>query len=79
MTDATIASWNRESPEIMYDLIYNRCAHDQRFADLLIKYTYFLHQENRSRKPFWGGRMKDGILIGENKLGFIMEAVAQIL
>ena len=79
MTDATIASWNQESPEIMYDLICNRCADDQRFADLLTKYKYFLHQENRSRKPFWGGRMKDGILIGENKLGFIMEEVAQIL
>ena len=79
MTDTTIASWNHESPEIMYDLICIRCAFDKRFADLLTKYKYFLHQENRSRKPFWGGRVKDRILIGENKLGFIMESVAQIL
>jgi opacity protein-like surface antigen len=79
MSEMSIASWNHESYQIMYGLIYNRCANDQRFADLLTKYKYFLHQENRSRKPFWGGRVTDGILIGKNKLGLIMEEVAQNL
>lgn len=80
MSEKSIASWNDESYQIMYGLICNRCANDQRFADLLTKYKYFLHQENRSSaSTFWGGRVTDGILIGKNKLGLIMEEVAQNL
>jgi len=32
---------------------------------------YLLHQENRGKQPIWGGRIKNGVLIGQNKLGII--------
>jgi hypothetical protein len=76
MDELSIASWNHDAPRIMYNLICNRCNEDPKFADLLTKYKYFLHQENRSRRPIWGGRMKDGVLVGKNKLGSIMARCA---
>ena len=32
---------------------------------------YLLHQENRGKEPVWGGRIKDGALVGKNKLGVV--------
>ena len=74
-----ISSWNRAAPAVMKTLIVDRCRADPKFAALLSKYKYFLHQENRARNPIWGGRVKDGALVGENKLGKIFSQVAHAL
>jgi len=79
MPPLAIASWNREAPGIMRTLILNRCQADPAFAELLSKYKYFLHQENRGKKPYWGGRVKNGILVGKNKLGTIFSQIAMNL
>ena len=54
MPPLAIASWNREAPGIMRTLILNRCQADPAFAELLSKYKYFLHQENRGKKSILG-------------------------
>ena len=42
------------------------------------KDTVFIHQDNRAKHDtIWGGRVKDGVLIGKNKLGEIWKEFAQ--
>lgn len=42
---------------------------------VLVDHSEFLHQENRANdKTIWGGRIKDGVLIGQNKLGLIWKS-----
>ena len=40
---------------------------------------YLLHQENREGDPGWGGRIKDGALVGKNKLGVVWTNACQQL
>ena len=64
--------------QVMRDLIASRVKHDADFRRILrplqTSHT-IIHQENRGRNPYWGGRIKDGELVGKNVLGKIMQSI----
>lgn len=70
--------FNAEKVGIMRELIRSRLQSDTKFKRILrcIQKTHvIIHQENRGRQPYWGGRIKDGKLVGKNVLGKIMQTV----
>lgn len=74
LTDEEILYWN----SIVDNIQKNICIHKSQQYEQIQEYIkinknkYFLHQDNRATKnTIWGGKIKDGKLIGQNKLGKI--------
>ena len=72
LTDEEIKIWNDISIYVQYKICKYKYDTDEDIKKLLNENinSYFLHQENRANKQsIWGGRIKEGELIGNNKLG----------
>lgn len=68
-----IQEWNSwKSEEVQKQICIYKITHYDIVKNTLASYEEFLHQDNRaSDKTIWGGRIKDGVLIGKNKLGIM--------
>ena len=79
-TTLDISVWNGVSFECMSELLHLRYQMDQRFAKIVDDSKrdgkIFYHLEIRGPK-IWGGYMKDGEWIGQNKLGHILNTLVE--
>lgn len=89
MTEAECKEWNKSSIYIQFKICESKLKRHECVRELLRDHhTYgmvdgaepvlFLHQENRGKAPYWGGRIdkKTGELIGKNMLGEIWSRLA---
>lgn len=67
-----VDTWNSVSFECMNELIKLRFEQDEQFRDIILNTNdEFFHIE--TRPPYiWGGCMKHGKWIGQNRLGHIL-------
>lgn len=72
-----IGRWNSIAIDVMRDLVVARFASDERFKDIVLnakkKQMKFKHFERSGAKSVWGGFMKEGMWLGQNQLGKIMD------
>ena len=75
LNDMEIKKWATDALDISAQICQYKYKTYPDIRKLLLDNTdsYILHEENRNRRPYWGGRInkKTGELIGENKLGKI--------
>jgi predicted NAD-dependent protein-ADP-ribosyltransferase YbiA (DUF1768 family) len=72
-----IGKWNSIAIDVMKDLVVARYATDERFKDIIMnakkKQMKFKHFERSGAKSLWGGFFKEGMWLGQNQLGKIMD------
>jgi predicted NAD-dependent protein-ADP-ribosyltransferase YbiA (DUF1768 family) len=70
-----VKTWNSVSYECMSELIKLRFEQDSQFKDIILRAEgNFYHIE--TRPPYiWGGCMKDGVWVGQNRLGEIIDSL----
>ena len=74
-----VKTWNSVSYECMSELLKLRFDQDPQFRDTILSTDgKFYHIE--TRPPYvWGGCMKDGVWVGQNRLGEIMNSFKNLL
>lgn len=75
LTPDELEEWNKKTGErVQYDISRYKLRNSPEVKKTLNKYSDYvlLHQDNRAKESTpWSGRLKDGQIIGENKLGKI--------
>ena len=72
-------AWNAERDAAMFELLQARYATDPEFRKILeaskTAGVDLLHYERSAAKAYWGGAVKDGAVVGVNRLGKMMMAL----
>ena len=71
-----IKKWNSVRDEVMTKAVMARIEQDEEYKRILLRlkdmHVVLLHFDRGGSKSYWGGKYKDGEIMGENKLGKIM-------
>ena len=74
-----VAKWNAIAIDVMRELIVARYTTDERFKDIILdmkkNQLQLKHFERSGGKSVWGGCFKEGLWVGQNRLGEIMDGL----
>lgn len=81
MTETECKEWNKSSIYVQFKICESKLERHECVREILSRDAepvLFLHQENRGKAPYWGGRIdkETGELIGKNMLGEIWSRLA---
>lgn len=85
MTETECKEWNNSSIHIQFKICESKLKRHECVREILKENmdenVLFLHQENRGKAPYWGGRLDKttGKLIGKNMLGEIWSGMKYII